>query len=129
MDNYKMLLAHYDESNPDKSQLLIDHLLNAADHSKDLGELVEMKSSSQLIGLIHDFGKSSNKFQSYIRGQYRGRVDHSSAGGIIIDYISDKVYQDLFFVEDSIQHLCGSDKMFILITYDINTTSKDGRKR
>lgn len=28
-----------------------------------------------------------------------------------------------------IQHLCGSDKMFILITYDINTTSKDGRKR
>lgn len=28
-----------------------------------------------------------------------------------------------------IQHLCGSDKMFILITYDINTTTKEGRKR
>lgn len=25
--------------------------------------------------------------------------------------------------------LCGSDKMFILITYDINTTTKEGRKR
>ena len=28
-----------------------------------------------------------------------------------------------------IQHLCGSDSMFILITYDINTTTKDGMKR
>lgn len=26
-------------------------------------------------------------------------------------------------------HLCGSDKMFVLITYDINTTTKEGRKR
>jgi len=25
--------------------------------------------------------------------------------------------------------LCGSDKMFVLITYDINTTTKEGRKR
>ncbi len=28
-----------------------------------------------------------------------------------------------------IHHLCGSDKMFVLITYDINTTTKEGRKR
>ena len=28
-----------------------------------------------------------------------------------------------------IQHLCGSDEMFILITYDINTTTPEGRKR
>lgn len=28
-----------------------------------------------------------------------------------------------------IHHLCGSDKMYILITYDINTTTKKGRKR
>ena len=28
-----------------------------------------------------------------------------------------------------IQHLCGSDNMFILITYDINTTTSDGRRR
>lgn len=27
------------------------------------------------------------------------------------------------------QPLCGSDDMFILITYDINTITKDGRKR
>lgn len=26
-------------------------------------------------------------------------------------------------------HLCGSDKMFVLITYDINTTTKEGKKR
>lgn len=28
-----------------------------------------------------------------------------------------------------IPHLCGSDKMFILVTYDINTTTREGRKR
>ena len=28
-----------------------------------------------------------------------------------------------------ILHLCGSDNMFILITYDINTTTNEGRKR
>jgi CRISPR-associated protein Cas2 len=28
-----------------------------------------------------------------------------------------------------IQHLCGSDNMFILITYDINTATRDGMKR
>jgi CRISPR-associated protein Cas2 len=28
-----------------------------------------------------------------------------------------------------ILHLCGSDKMFVLITYDINTTTHAGRKR
>lgn len=28
-----------------------------------------------------------------------------------------------------IQHLCGSDNMFILITYDINTTTQDGVRR
>lgn len=28
-----------------------------------------------------------------------------------------------------IPHLCGSDKMYILVTYDINTTGKGGQKR
>ena len=28
-----------------------------------------------------------------------------------------------------IQHLCGSDNMFVLVTYDINTTTKGGQKR
>lgn len=29
----------------------------------------------------------------------------------------------------AILHLCGSDFMFILVTYDISTTTKEGRKR
>ena len=28
-----------------------------------------------------------------------------------------------------IRRFCGSDKMFVLITYDINTTTKEGRTR
>ena len=94
MNNYKELLAHYDVMKPERSQPLLDHLLSVANYSRVIGDLVKMKSSCQLIGLLHDFGKVSNKFQSYIRGNYSGRVVHSSAGGIIIEYIADKVYRD-----------------------------------
>lgn len=40
---------------------------------------------------MHDFGKASDIFQLYIRGKYKGRVNHSSAGAKIIDHIEDKV--------------------------------------
>ncbi len=94
MDNCKELLAHYDKLDSKKRQLLVDHLLKVSNHSKDLGSLIKLENSCQLIGLLHDFGKNSDKFQSYIKGQYTGRVDHSSAGGIILEYIGTKVYED-----------------------------------
>lgn len=93
MGKYKELLAHYDKDCPGKKQLLLEHLLNVAIKSKDLGAEIKLESASELIGLLHDFGKWEDKFQSYIRGEYAGRVDHSSAGGIIVEYIANQVYK------------------------------------
>lgn len=91
LDEYRNLLAHYYEDDCIKKQFLIDHLFEVARRSKHTGSLVGLKSSCELIGLLHDFGKSDDIFQLYIKGEYRGRVNHSSAGAKILDNIEDKV--------------------------------------
>lgn len=91
MDIYKELLAHYDENDATKKQLLLFHLLEVSRISKTIGDLVGLKNSCELIGLLHDLGKSSEIFQLYIRGEYSGKVNHSSAGAKILGYIEDKV--------------------------------------
>lgn len=93
LEEYKNLLAHYDKENPTKKQFLLEHLLNVTSKSKILGATVKLENSCQLIGLFHDFGKKEDKFQCYIRGEYTGSVDHSSAGGIILGYIENQVYE------------------------------------
>lgn len=90
MNDYNEALAHYGEDN--QKQLLIDHLFKVGNRARDLGCEVKLGNSSQLIGLLHDFGKVDKKFQAYIRGAYKGRVNHSSAGAIIIEHISEEVY-------------------------------------
>lgn len=91
MDEYNKLLAHYDNGEYIRKQLLKDHLFEVSRRSRDIGKLVGLKSSCELIGLLHDFGKASDIFQLYIKGKYKGRVNHSSAGAKIIDHIEDKV--------------------------------------
>lgn len=93
MNHLTSLLAHYDQEKPKKTQFLVDHLLEVAKGCKNLGRLINLGSICQLIGLLHDFGKNRETFQLYIKGEYKGRVDHSSAGGIILGYIADEVYE------------------------------------
>lgn len=94
MDRLEELLAHYDGTEPSKEQYLIDHLLEVSRYSGELGKEVGLTNVSRLVGLLHDFGKSREKFQLYITGKYKGKVDHSSVGGIIIEYIAPTVYKD-----------------------------------
>lgn len=88
------LLAHYDKDEKNKKQFLIDHLLQVSNHSGELGKKVQLENISKILGLLHDFGKNKEDFQLYIKGKYKGRVDHSSAGGVMIECISKKVYED-----------------------------------
>lgn len=100
---YKDLLAHYDKDDTHKKQFLIEHMLEVSKISRNLGKKIELKSCSEIIGLLHDFGKSSEKFQLYIKDRYRGKVNHSSAGAKILDYISNEVknkYDIDFLIED-----------------------------
>ena len=92
LNEYKILLAHYNKKDDCiKKQPLADHLFEVSRISKETGSLIRLKSSSELIGLLHDLGKSSDIFQLYIRNKYRGRVNHSFAGAKILDNIEDKV--------------------------------------
>lgn len=76
-----MLLAHrkVSENGEVIEQGLIDHLLNVAVRSSEKGKKYNLSYTSFLIGLLHDSGKQS-LFKSYLEGNYKGRVNHSSAG-------------------------------------------------
>jgi len=82
----KSLLAHYDKEKGIK-QLLLDHVFEVSRISKGTGRLINLQSTCELIGLLHDFGKYEDLYQKYIRDEYKGNVNHSSAGAKILDHI------------------------------------------
>ena len=76
-------------------QLLIDHLLETSTISGQLAEKLNLGFVGELLGLMHDFGKYSRKFQKYIHDETGlfnpdlddeestpngSKVDHSTAG-------------------------------------------------
>jgi len=90
-DYYNKLLAHYDTEDPMKKQFLIEHLFYVSKKAKALGVLVKLENSCELIGLLHDFGKYRYVFQLYIKGEYRGNVNHSSLGARMLNHIEHEV--------------------------------------
>lgn len=83
-----------------KIQSVHAHLKEVSELSEQFAAKINLPIMGQLIGLAHDLGKYSNKFQSYIRGatnlsgeeelklakSEKGKVDHATAGA---QYISD----------------------------------------
>ena len=76
-------------------QLLIDHLLETSSISGQLAAKLDLGLVGELLGLMHDFGKYSRKFQKYIHDETGlfnpdlddeestpndSKVDHSTAG-------------------------------------------------
>lgn len=74
---YLSALAHRDN---EKSQSLINHLLNVARESSVIGAKINLRHSCYLVGLLHDVGKADKVFQRYILGETSKKVIHSSAG-------------------------------------------------
>ena len=72
-----------------KEQPLRDHLHNVADlmSQQMRSSSIQLASTARLIGLLHDLGKYSIKFQHYIHHPFdfqiaqKGKIDHSTAGG------------------------------------------------
>lgn len=91
----KVAIAHWRESDQ-MAQSLADHLLGVADRSARFSAKLNLGSAGEIVGLLHDLGKYSREFQSYIgsaterievdaddyvdAAQLRGKVDHSTAG-------------------------------------------------
>lgn len=92
-------IAHWRASDS-TPQLLHDHLRNAGALAKTFASKLKLESAGELIGLLHDLGKYSTEFQSYIgsalglidtdeddyvdAGAIKGKVDHSTAGAQFI---------------------------------------------
>lgn len=90
----KNSIAHVRQSDG-LQQLLIDHLLETSSISGQLAAKLNLGVVGELLGLMHDFGKYSRKFQKYIHDETGlfnpdlddeestpngSKVDHSTAG-------------------------------------------------
>lgn len=80
--------AHTDENG--NRQLLYDHLKQVADYAAEFGASFQASAPAERIGLAHDIGKISEKFQRRLTDESI-RVDHSTAGAVELfkhkDYI------------------------------------------
>ena len=87
-------IAHVRKSDG-QSQLLQAHLIETATIAKLLASKLDLDQAGELLGLMHDFGKYSRKFQKYIHDETGlfnpdlddeestpngSKVDHSTAG-------------------------------------------------
>lgn len=89
-------IAHRRESDQ-TDQAVCEHLEEVSVICRRLADKLGVPDAGELVGLLHDFGKYSQQFQSYIKSAtgmlnpdidddfvdahaLRGRIDHSSAG-------------------------------------------------
>jgi CRISPR-associated endonuclease/helicase Cas3 len=86
-----MYIAHIRESDG-VIQSVEDHLLEVKVLAEGYGEKLGIKHVAGLAGLLHDMGKFTEAFKTYIwtavhdpeHAQRRGSVDHSTAGGKLL---------------------------------------------
>ncbi|MEA4846776.1 MAG: CRISPR-associated helicase Cas3' [Clostridiaceae bacterium] len=91
-----MYCAHIDPITFEE-QSIREHLYNVSDLSMEYGAKVSLGVTAKLIGILHDMGKDTRKFDSYIRycianpidKSLKGSVDHSTAGA---KFIYDRFY-------------------------------------
>lgn len=91
------LIAHVRQDK--KEQSLITHLTEAAQLAERFAAKVGLPEIGKVMGLLHDFGKASVKYQNYLRTNEglispdedgydpeskRGDIDHSTAGAQLI---------------------------------------------
>jgi len=79
----KNMQVFHARKNGNEKQLLSEHLSNVADLS---AEFSDYKNISRLVGILHDLGKTTDSFQSYLEnGGKRGKVAHSLQGAFFVD--------------------------------------------
>ncbi len=89
-----------------KEQSVKEHSYNVSQMSKGYGAKISAKATAELIGVFHDMGKQTKKFDSYMRycvmnpddRSLKGTVDHSTAGARFI-------YDNFYGTKDPYQKL------------------------
>lgn len=77
-----------------KTQYIFDHLQNCAEYSKKMGQEIGIPTMCFLVGLLHDSGKATTAFQSYINGETKGKVIHSNTGARYLKEVSQSVWKN-----------------------------------
>lgn len=97
-------------------QSLLDHLWEVSELTGEFAEKIQLKEAGKIIGLLHDLGKASQEFQSYLLSatgvldpdgddyvdakSMKGRVDHSTAGAqIIYEILKDGGQEEKFVAQ------------------------------
>ncbi len=98
MEVGKMLIAHI-RKNDNRAQVLGDHLVKVSELAGLFAAKIGLEGLGKIVGLLHDFGKASIKYQNYLRTNEglispdedgydaetkRGDIDHSTAGAQLI---------------------------------------------
>lgn len=73
-------IAHRRNETDNEVQPLFEHIKNVADLSERFAECLYLSHYASVIGMLHDIGKYSSRFQERINGDDRIRVDHSTCG-------------------------------------------------
>lgn len=73
-------IAHKRGESDNEVQLLLEHLKNVSELSKKFAECLNLSDYAEIIGILHDIGKYSNRFQQRINGNEKIKVDHSTCG-------------------------------------------------
>ncbi len=83
-----------------KEQGVKEHLYNVSTMSMEYGAKISLGATGKLIGILHDMGKETEKFDSYIHycskhpndKSLRGAINHSTAGA---KFIYDNFYNKI----------------------------------
>jgi CRISPR-associated endonuclease/helicase Cas3 len=101
MDNDTQLPVAHIRKFDSRIQTVENHLSGVAAETMRLTAKIGLSDQGELLGLLHDLGKYSSEFQSYIQsatgllnqdeddgyvdaGRLRGKIDHSTAGAQLI---------------------------------------------
>jgi CRISPR-associated endonuclease/helicase Cas3 len=92
-------LAHIRQRDK-QPQLLIDHLANVSELAGRFAHKIGLQEIGKLLGLLHDLGKASDKFQRYLLSgegmidpdaeeyidpiSHKGKIDHTTAGAQVV---------------------------------------------
>lgn len=73
-------IAHKRSESDNAEQLLLEHLKNVSELSEKFAKCLNLSDYAEFIGMLHDIGKYSNRFQERINGNEKIKVDHSTCG-------------------------------------------------
>lgn len=85
-----------------KVQYIFDHLQNCAEYSKEMGQEIGIPTMCFLVGLLHDTGKATSAFQSYISGETKGKVIHSNTGARYLKALNKTAWKNVQGKSESI---------------------------